>query len=93
MANPVANLIQGDGRPIKIAKREVHRPGDLGHGLNERAVKVKQDSSPHCARRFWSMMRRIMGVKMSCIESPILPPGTTMVLGRVIIEPSSIESR
>ena len=36
---------------------------------------------------------RIIGVKMSCIASPILPPGTMMVLGRVIAESCSIDSR
>ena len=34
-----------------------------------------------------------MGVKINCIASPILPPGTTMVLGRLIHESCSMDSR
>jgi hypothetical protein len=31
-------------------------------------------------------MRQMKGVKISCIASSILPPGTTMVLARLIHE-------
>jgi hypothetical protein len=31
-----------------------------------------------------SIMRQMKGVKISCIASSILPPGTTMVLARLI---------
>jgi hypothetical protein len=34
-----------------------------------------------------------MGVKINCIAKPILPPGMTKVLGRVIIELCNIDKR
>ena len=40
-----------------------------------------------------SMMRRIIGVRMSCIASSIFPPGTTMMFGRDMNESGIIESR
>ena len=42
----------------------------------------------YAARRLRSTRRRIIGVRISCIASPILPPGATMLLGRVIHESS-----
>ena len=47
----------------------------------------------HYARLRRSIRRKIMGVKINCIARPIFPPGATIVLGRVIIEPCSIDSR
>ena len=49
--------------------------------------------SHHPARRFMSISRRIIGVKISCMARPILPPGTTMLFGRVIQESCSIDIR
>src|SRR5258707_12572259 len=39
------------------------------------------------------MSRRIIGVKMNCIANPICPPGTTILLGRLIHELCSTEMR
>lgn len=40
-----------------------------------------------------SIMRRSIGVRISSMARPILPPGTTMVLRRLIHEPWIIWSR
>ncbi len=45
------------------------------------------------SRRFRSIKRKIIGVKINCMASPIFPPGITKVFGRVIQERSIIESR
>ena len=42
---------------------------------------------------FRSIMRQTKGVKMSCIANSILPPGTTMVLARLIHESLIMFSR
>jgi hypothetical protein len=44
-------------------------------------------------RRFLSINCMIIGVKMICIASPILPPGQTMMFGRDMNESCSILSR
>lgn len=44
-------------------------------------------------RRFLSIKRKIIGVKINCMANPIFPPGMTKVLGRVIQERSIIDSR
>ena len=43
--------------------------------------------------RFFSINRRISGVKISCMDSSIFPPGTTMMFGRDMNESCSIDSR
>ena len=53
------------------------------------SVNAWRDNTIHAARRFRSIRRRIIGVKISCIAKPILPPGHTMFLGRRIQEPCS----
>jgi hypothetical protein len=45
------------------------------------------------ARLRLSISRKIIGVKISCMASSILPPGTTMLLGRDMNESCSIDSR
>src|ERR1700726_2402096 len=57
-------------------------------GLRQCAVHVPQDRLDHRirARLFRSISRRIIGVKMNCIASPICPPGTTILFGRLIHE-------
>ena len=45
------------------------------------------------ARLRLSISRKINGVKISCMASSILPPGTTMLLGRDMNESCSIDSR
>jgi hypothetical protein len=40
-----------------------------------------------------AISRRMSGVKISCMASSILPPGTTMMLGRDMNESCSIDSR
>src|SRR5437762_2151069 len=45
------------------------------------------------ARLFRSIRRRIIGVKMNCMARPICPPGTTILLGRLIHELCSTDSR
>jgi hypothetical protein len=44
-----------------------------------------QSQSAPCALAPRSIMRQMKGVKISCIASSILPPGTTMVLARLIM--------
>lgn len=44
-------------------------------------------------RRFASISRRIIGVRISCIARSILPPGTQMMFGRDMNESEIIESR
>jgi hypothetical protein len=70
----------------------------VGHALQLRAVERLRGGRQRCvhrvnSRRFRSIRRRIIGVKINCIASPILPPGQTMLLGRLIHEPCSIDSR
>ena len=69
-------------------------------GAGEGALTRAARDLSHCsgrggghARRLRSISRRISGVRINCIASPILPPGATMLLGRDIDEPSSIDSR
>ncbi len=39
------------------------------------------------------MNRRTRGVRINCIARPILPPGATIPVGRVIHEPPSTDRR
>ncbi len=71
-----------------------------GSGFAGPSAWLPRGGAPKALRRwsvyprfFISIMRRIIGVKMSCIARPILPPGIAIVFGRVIIESCSIDSR
>ena len=69
--------------------------------MNERNVALWPPPGPTLgrsgpagqARLRLSISRRIIGVKISCMASSILPPGTTMLLGRDMNESCSIDSR
>ena len=87
------------GRFHRIDREKAQRIGQLAasarsHRCVHRLVRSWRASwLLSCARRFRSIRRRIIGVKMNCIARPILPPGTTMLLGRLIHESCSIDSR
>jgi len=67
-------------------------PASPGWTSTARGTRASSRAA-HVARRFRSMSCRIIGVKMSCIASSILPPGTTIEFGRDMKESCSIESR
>lgn len=74
-----------------------------GNGVALGVLRLPAGAHPLCAapvpaerfysRRFLSIKRKIIGVKINCMASPIFPPGITKVFGRVIQERSIIESR
>ena len=75
----------------------------IGNGVALGVLRLLAGAHPLCAapvpaecfysRRFRSIKRKIIGVKINCMASPIFPPGITKVFGRVIQERSIIESR
>ena len=56
------------------------------------AQREAHHSAPKARVRL-SIMRQMKGVKISCMASSILPPGTTTVLARLMKLPSIICSR
>ena len=94
--DPVSHLLGANGGQAALGQGVVDRIGTLRSGVNQRAVQVThhqaqglQGSShaqPPRARLRRSIMRHTKGVKISCIAMSILPPGTTMVLARLIQE-------
>jgi len=63
------------------------------HGGFQFSLGVSRIVVCYWARRFKSISRRIIGVRMNCIARPIFPPGTTMVFGLLMNESCSIDSR
>ena len=63
------------------------RDSRMSRALPDRAVQAQ------AALRLRLTSWRIIGVKMTCMASGILPPGTTMLLGRDMNEPWSMLSR
>src|SRR3569623_1007658 len=85
MAPPTGAL-----RELKNRKRRVC--GFLFYcspGVGARAGFIR-DKRQVLSLRLCSIMSWMMGVRITSIAKPILPPGTTMVLGRDIHEPSII---
>lgn len=71
---------------IAVVASSVCRPATVGEPPPQSA-----DQRERLGRL--SISRRISGVKMSCMASSILPPGTTMQLGRDMNESCSMDSR
>jgi hypothetical protein len=90
-----------EAKAIAVRARSTDRSGkDLE--MNERNVALRPPPGPTLdravrpagqARLRLSISRRIIGVKISCMANSILPPGTTMLLGRDMNESCSIDSR
>ena len=57
------------------------------------AAPLAAIAQPTIARLRRSIIRQMNGVKMSCMESSILPPGTTMVLARDMKESATMFSK
>ena len=83
---PVIDLALGDARKSEVLQGIVHRIANFRCSLDQGAIQVEQDQfvAFHAARFFLSIMRQMKGVKISCMASSIFPPGTTMVLARLM---------
>ena len=65
---------------LRVPGHEAAAIGRLPEARQQRAQRRHQSAPRARLRR--SIMRQMKGVKISCIASSILPPGTTMMLGR-----------
>ena len=86
MANPVIHLDLGYSSKTKVLQSVIDGITNFRCCLDQGAVQVEQDQvvAPPAARLLRSIIRQIKGVKISCMASSILPPGTTMVLARLM---------
>ena len=93
----VGSALEAEGIAVRAGYR-----GPFGQIINDQNGTWRYGPSPgRCrpagpagqARLRLSISRRIIGVKISCMASSILPPGTTMLLGRDMNESCSIDSR
>ena len=90
MAYPIVHLGLGYACKLKVLQGVIDGITNFWCRLDQGAVQVEQDQVVvvHATRFFRSIMRQMKGVKMSCIASSIFPPGTTMVLARLMKLPS-----